>query len=52
MISYCLRSDFNPEILKLMNRIIDRVEGKVSLFADSLGKELMDCIDSEEYREA
>lgn len=29
-----------------MNRIIDRVEGKVSLFADSLGKELMDCIDA------
>jgi hypothetical protein len=52
MISYCLRSDFNSEILKLMNRIIDIVEGKVSLFADSLGKELMECIEAEDYREA
>ncbi len=47
MVSYCSRSDFNIEILKLMNRIIDKVEGKVSLFADSLGKELLDCIDAE-----
>jgi hypothetical protein len=33
MVSYCSRADFNVEILKLMNRIIDKVEGKVSLFA-------------------
>lgn len=36
----------------MMNRIIDIVEGKVSLFADSLGKELMECIEAEDYREA
>jgi hypothetical protein len=38
MVSYCERSDFNIETLKQMNRIFDRVEGKVSLFADSLGR--------------
>jgi hypothetical protein len=41
MISYCLKFELNTEVAKLMNRIIDRVEGKVSLFADSLGAELL-----------
>lgn len=33
MVSYCSKADFNVEILKLMNRIFDKVEGKALLFA-------------------
>jgi hypothetical protein len=44
LIQYCFKLESNSEILKLMHRLIDRIQSQIFIFSESLGKELLNCI--------